>query len=506
MSLLGIDIGQTGCKVVIFNNYGDVLSSEYQEHPLIYTKEGWVELDPNLIWRNIKNLIKIANQKIKKDKVKALSISCQGETFTPIDKNNNNLCNSIVSLDNRAKDYCKFWENNLGKKKLFQITGMPLHSMYTINKILWIRDNLKDVFIRTKKFLCFEDFLFMKFGLAPAIDYSMAARTMAFDINNKNWSSEILESAKINIDLLPEIKPSGAIVGELNLEITDELGLEKNVIVVTGGHDQACGAFGSGITEGKIAMNATGTSDVIAPILEKLYLSEDMLKNNYCCYPYVIKDKYITLSFNLTGGLLLKWYRDTFCYEENKIAKSKGKDVYQIIDETIHDKPVNVFILPHLVGSGTPTLDSNSRGIIIGLNLETDKSKLSRAIMESNAYDIRLNLEKLESIGIGIKKIIAIGGGAKSPIWLQIKSNVLGKKIVTLKNTEAASLGAALLAGIAIGNFKSPKHAVENAVHENKVFTPDPINLSKYEKRYYIYKEIYARNVDLLHKISKLDD
>ena len=122
MSLLGIDIGQTGCKVVIFNNYGDVLSSEYQEHPLIYTKEGWVELDPNLIWRNIKNLIKIANQKIKKDKVKALSISCQGETFTPIDKNNNNLCNSIVSLDNRAKDYCKFWENNLGKKKLFQIS------------------------------------------------------------------------------------------------------------------------------------------------------------------------------------------------------------------------------------------------------------------------------------------------------------------------------------------------------------------------------------------------
>lgn len=506
MSLLGIDVGQTGCKVVIFNNHGDVLSSEYQEHTLIHPKEGWVEIDPNLIWKNIKNLIKITNQKIKKDKVKALCISCHGETFTPIDRNKNNLTNSIVSLDNRAKNYCRFWEYELGKKKIFQITGMPLHPMYTLNKILWIKDNLKDVFKETEKFLCFEDFLFMKFGLTPTLDYSMAARTMAFDLNNKYWSTEILETAKIDIELLPDVKPSGFIVGELNSKISDELGLEKNVVAVTGGHDQACGAFGSGIIESKTAMNAIGTSDVIAPVLEKLYLSEDMLKNNYCCYPYVIKDKYITLTLNLTGGLLLRWYRDTFCYEENKIAKSADKDVYQIIDKMIYKKPVNVFILPHFVGSGTPALDSDSRGIIVGLNLKTDKSKLSRAILESNSYDVRLNLENLESIGIKISKIIAVGGGAKSPTWLQIKSNVLGKRIVTLKNTEAPSLGAALLAGIAIGNFKSYKHAVEVAVHEDRIFMPESTDHKKYDKRYNIYKKIYSGNVDLLHNIAKLDD
>jgi xylulokinase len=429
MSLLGIDVGQTGCKVVIFNNRGGVLSSEYKEHPLICPKDGWVEIEPNLIWNNIKNLIKTANQKVKNDKVKAFSISCQGETFTPVGKNNDDLYNSIVSLDNRGKDYCKFWEYELGKEKIFQITGMPLHPMYSINKILWVKDNLKDVFKKTKKFLCFEDYLFMKFGLIPTIDYSMAARTMAFDISNKNWSGEILESAKIDIELLPEVKHSGAIVGEISSKIADELGLEKNVVGVTGGHDQACGAFGSGIIEGKIAVNAIGTSDVLIPVLEKICLSENMLKNNYCCYPYVLKDKFITLSLNLTGGLLLKWYRDTFCYEEKQTAKSTGKDVYRIIDETTHDKPVNIFILPHFVGSGTPYLDSNSRGLIIGLNLETDKSRLSKAIMESNAYENRLNIEKLESIGIEITKLVAIGGGAKSSKWLQIKSDVTGKKM-----------------------------------------------------------------------------
>jgi xylulokinase len=506
MSLLGIDVGQTGCKVAIFNNHGDVLSSEYQEHPLICPKDGWVEIDPNLIWNNIKNLIKTASQKVKKDKVRALSISCQGETFTPIDKNNDPLCNSIVSLDNRGKDYCKFWEQKLGKEKIFRITGMPLHSMYSINKILWIKDNLKDVYKKTKKFLCFEDYLFMKFGLTPTIDYSMAARTMAFDISNKIWSKEILESAEIDADFLPPAAPSGSIVGEICSKTAGELGLGKNVIAVTGGHDQACGAFGSGITEGKIAVDAIGTSDVMAPVLERICLSKNMLKNNYCCYPYVIKDKYMTLSINLTGGLMLKWYRDTFCYEEKQIAKSKGKDVYKIIDETAHGKPVNVFILPHFVGSGTPYLDPNSRGLIIGLNLETDKSRLSRAIMESSAYDNRLNLEVLESMGIEIDKIVAIGGGAKSSKWLQIKSNILGKKIVTLNNSEAASLGAALLAGIAVGDFKSPKHAVESAVHENEVFTPEPEIYKEYNKRYNIYKEIYLINAGLLHKIAELDD
>ena len=506
MSLLGIDVGQTGCKVVIFSNYGDVLSSEYQEHPLICPRDGWVEIDPNLIWNNIKNLIKTANQKVKNDKVRAFSISCQGETFTPIDKNNDCLYNSVVSMDNRGKDYCKFWENELGKEKIFHITGMPLHPMYSINKMLWIKDNLKAVFKNTKKFLCFEDYLFMKFGLIPTIDFSMAARTMAFDINSKNWSEEILKSAKIDSSLLPQARHSGAVVGEISSKIADELGLGKNVVGVTGGHDQACGAFGSGIIEGKTAVNAIGTSDVLIPVLEKVCLSENMLKNNYCCYPYVLKDKFITLSLNLTGGLLLKWYRDTFCYEEKETAKSTGKDVYQIIDETIYGKPVNVFVLPHFIGSGTPCLDSNSRGLIIGLNLETDKSRISKAIMESNAYENRLNIEKLESIGIVIKKLVAIGGGAKSSKWLQIKSNVTGKKIVTLNNKEAASLGAALLAGLAIGDFRSPENAVKATIHEKNVFTPDDKITAEYNKRYSIYKEIYSVNSDLLHKIAELDD
>ncbi|MHB8278097.1 MAG: FGGY-family carbohydrate kinase, partial [Candidatus Humimicrobiaceae bacterium] len=147
----------------------------------------------------------------------------------------------------------------------------------------------------------------------------------------------------------------------------------------------------------------------------------------------------MTISFNLTGGLLLKWYRDNFCYEEKIISEKENQNTYDLIIKKMYPKPVNIFILPHFVGSGTPYMDSNSKGAMLGLDLETDKPKLSRAILESNAYDLKFNLDKLEKSGINIEKIVAIGGGAKSPEWLKIKSDVLGiYKEVNLQN-EAAS-------------------------------------------------------------------
>ena len=505
MSLLGIDIGTTGCKVGVFTKYGELISMKYREHPLIHPKKGWAELDPELIWNNIKNLLKNANQEIKKDKIKAFSISCQGEAIIPVDKDGNSLYNAIVTFDSRTSPQLDFWEERLGRKKIFEITGMPLHPMYSINKIMWIKQNLKSVYKKAYKFLCFEDYIFMKFGLTPTIDYSLAARTMAFDVVNRNWSQIILKEAGINIDLLSEVKPSAEIVGEINTNILNELELEKNILGVTGGHDQACGTFGAGIIEEGTAMNATGTSDVITPVLDKVCLNDNMLRNNYACYPYVVENKYITLSVNLTGGLLLKWYRDNFYNEDKIIAERKGNDVYDILIDRMYPKPVNIFILPHFVGSGTPDFDPGSKGVILGLDLETNKEKITRSILESNAYDLRLNLEKLEQSGIVINKLIAIGGGAKSSAWLQIKSDILNKRIVTLRNKEAACLGAALLAGIAIGEYGSYGDAVENAVKEEEVFSPDKNKYDQYNDRYVIYKDIYSKNKDLLHRISELE-
>jgi len=503
---LGIDIGTTGCKVIVFNKFGDILSYGYREYPLIHPKTGWVELDAELIWKNVKELIRNSTLKIKKDKINAFSISCQGEAVIPIDGNGNSLYNAVVTFDSRTYDQYKFWKERLGSKKIFEITGMPLHPMYSINKILWFKKNLRDIFKRTHKFLCFEDFIFSKFGLKPTIDYCLASRTMAFDVVNKDWSEVILKEAKIDRGLLSEVQPSGEVVGEVGLKIARDLGIDNNIVGVTGGHDQGCGAFGAGIIGEKEAMNATGTSDVITPVFNKIHLDELMLKNNYSCYPYVVADKYMTITFNLSGGLLLKWYKDKFCYEEKLVARNENRDVYDVIIERMNPDPVNVFILPHLVGSGTPYMDPDSKGIIIGLDLETDKRILSRAVLESNAYDLRLNLEKLRESGIEINELISIGGGSKSRQWLQIKANILGIRVVTLKNTESACLGAALLAGIASGIYSSYKAAIDNTVKYGEIFEPKKNKEEAYHERYMIYKDVYENNYELLHRISKLNN
>jgi xylulokinase len=382
---------------------------------------------------------------------------------------------------------------------------MPLNPMYSINKVMWFKKNLPDLFKRTKKFLCFEDFIFTKFGLEPTISHCLASRTMAFDIIKKVWSEEILKTAGICSDYFSKPLPSGEAIGNINPGVAKEVGFDNNVIGVTGGHDQGCGAFGSGIIKEGMAMNASGTSDVVCTIFNEPRLNKIMLENNYPCYPFVLKNKYMTITFNLTGGMLLRWYRDTFCYEEKLRAEKENKSIYKIIDDNIYSKPVNIFILPHFVGSGTPYLDSNSKGLIIGLDLETKKSKISRAILESNAYDLMFNIEKLEASGIIVNEIIAIGGGAVSKKWLQIKADILNRKITTLKNHEAASLGAALLAGLAIGEYPSYKNAVESTIETDRYIKPNKNNNETYKRRYAIYKDLYESNKTILHRISNLE-
>ncbi len=504
MSLLGIDIGTTGAKVAVFSKSGQILSLHYKEHFLISPQKGWAELDAEQVFENIKHLIRKANEDSQSDPIDAFSISCQGEAIIPVDKDKNALHNAIVTFDSRTEHTYGLLDRKIGRKAIFAITGMPLHPMYSIHKILWIKKNKPSLYKRTYKFLCFEDFVFFKLGLRPVIDYSLAARTMAFDIINKKWSGEILKAAAVDEERLATVAPSATIVGSLEGHMAKPLGFKKEVYAVTGGHDQACGAFGAGIMTQERAMNATGTSDVITPVFDRPFLTKRMLDHNYSCYPYVIKDQYMSISVNLTGGLLLKWYRDHFCFLEAEQAKKEKRSVYEIIDENVDPHPVNIFILPHFVGAGTPYFTSESKGMMIGLDLASDRSKISKAILESSAYDLRLNLETLKSLHIKINEMIAIGGGSKSDIWCKIKASVLNIKIKTLKNSEVASQGAAMLAGIATGQYRSYDDAIQRCVVIDKVYSPDKELFMKYDKRYKIYAKIYKNNKALLKAISKL--
>lgn len=491
MSLLGLDVGTTGCKAIAFDENGSELARSYREYPLSHPQPGWVEMPAALVWEKVREVLSDVNGRVTQDPVRALSVSCQGEAVVPVGKDGNELYSFIITFDARTQPQHQWWVENVGKQKVFQITGMPLHPMYTINKIMWLKENLSSVYRNTWKFLCVQDYLIFRLCGEAATDHSLAARTMAFDVIARDWSDEILELAGVDRSLLPAAHPSGVAVGKIRPSVAEELGFESGVIVATGGHDQPCGALGAGIVLPGMAMNATGTSDVICPAFPDPVLNDAMLEANYCCYPHTCENYYCSVGFNLTGGLLLRWYRDILCREEMEDARRTGRDPYDLILSRMADEPAKVFVLPHFVGSGTPHLDPSSRGAIVGLTLDTDKSHLTRAIIDSTNYEMKLNIDRLESAGIAIKELRAIGGGAKSDRWLKMKADVFGKPVVSLEVSEAASLGSAILAGKALGVYSSAAEAAQALIKTKRVYEPDAAEHTRYQERYQKYLGVY---------------
>jgi xylulokinase len=501
MSLLGIDVGTTGVKAVVFNIEGKVIADAYKEYPLIYIKPGWIELNPHIILNSIEEVIKKVNILSRKDPVEVISVSSMSESFISLDSNGNILGNSIANLDTRAEFLIEWWEKKLGKFNIFKITGQPLNSILTINKLIWLKKFKPKLFKKVWKFLCYEDFVFYKLSGETITDYSIAARTMAFDINKKKWSDKILNIAGIDVNLLPDVKPSGEVIGEVSKKVAKKLGFKRKVFLVSGAHDQPAGAVGSGIVKEGIAMDATGTVECITPAFNKLNLNKKMLEYNYCCSPHALKNLYVTFAYNFTGGSLLRWYRDTFAIEEKKLAKRSNKDVYNIILKEIPKNPTNLFILPHFLATGTPYFDSNSKGVILGLTFGTKKNEVVKAILEGITYEMKLNLYYLKNAGVDISEIRTIGGGAKSDVWLQLKADMFNKKVVSLNVSESACLGVALLGGVAVGKYKSIYEAINNVVKVKKVFYPDFKKSKIYEDKFEIYKKIYPTLKDILHKI-----
>jgi xylulokinase len=490
MSLMGIDVGTTGCKAVAFDERGRVLASAYREYPLVQPHEDWVELEPELIWRCVKETLREAGSALVQDPVTAIGVSSQGETVTAVDASGKCLYNFIVTFDNRTIEQVRFWEATLGKEAVYRITGMPLHPMYSINKILWIRSHLPDVFNKAVKFPLVQDFVISRLCGEYAIDFTLAARSMAFDVRALRWSPEILAAVGVEEDRLSRAVPSGTIVGRLRKGLQQELEL-PDVPIVTGGHDQPCGALGAGITGSGTAMNATGTVDAICPVFSGLQFSPKMLADNYAVYPYAIQGLYCTIGFNLTGGLLLKWYRDTLCQEEERAAKARGRSVYDEILGGMAASPKDLFVLPHFVGSGTPHLDPLSKGAIVGLRVSTSKADLTRSILDSIALEMKLNIERLRSNGIPITAIHAVGGGAKSDRWLRLKASCFGMPIRRPRTQEAVSLGAAVLAGWATHRFSDVRQGAEAMIALSDTFEPDPTLVRVYEDKYAKYRELY---------------
>ena len=501
MTLIGLDVGTTGCKAIAFDTGGTILGQGFREYGVTCDAPAKAEQDAEQVWSLTREALREAVVKSGAKDFRALSVSVQGDAIIPVDKNFQALHPAILGMDYRSGPQAQSCAETLGAFALFQRTGMRPHPMNSLTKVLLLRQLAPAVFDRASRVVTYADFLLGKLGGEAVIDFTMASRTMAFDLENLKWSPEIHKVLGLNTALWSPAVASGTPVGTIRRGLAEELGLPPDLVLVAGGHDQTCAAIGAGATRKGLGIVSTGTAEVLSTALDRPVLSQAMFDGFYPCYLHAKHGMHFTFSLNHIGGILLKWWRDNFALAEVAVAANEGRDAYQVIDETMPEGPSPVMFLPHLNGSGTPTCDLHSKGAVVGLTLATTPRDIAKAILEGLTFELRTNLDTMKSCGIAVDELVAVGGGAKSTRWLQLKADILNRPLRTLRCREAACLGAALLAGTAVGAYKTLNEAVTQAVHYEREFVPVPARVAAYAERYGAYQQLYPSLCELNSKI-----
>lgn len=491
--IISVDAGTTASKISIFSENGELLAKSTHEYSLITPSPLEVEISADTLWKAFAAGVGdvLEKTKVNPEDVAALGISAQGETLIPIGKDGKPLRNAIVWLDNRAQEEAKTLDSRFDDGTSYKITGqVKIVPTWPASKILWIRRNEPDLFKMVHKYLLVEDYLVYKMTGKLVAEGSLLCSTVYWDITKKKWWHEMLQYLDVSEDQLPEIRESGEVVGELLPERAKELGLSNKTIVCTGALDQAAGAVGVGNIKPGIFSENTGAALAICATLEKPVFDP---KRRMPIHYHAMPDTYMAHTFT-TGGMVLRWFRDNFSQQEINVAQAIGKDAYDLMGAEANRVPPGcggLVMLPHLQGAMAPEADPNAKGVFFGFTLHHTRAHFARAIMEAIGCIVRRNIEVLEDLKIQVKEIRSLGGGARSSIWAQIKADITSRPVLVPTNEEAACLGAALLAGTALGMFKSLDDACQKIVKIGGRFQPIPENVKAYDSTFRIYVELY---------------
>jgi xylulokinase len=492
MAFLGIDVGTSGCKATVIDLDGKVRAQFYKEYALIVKDEGFAELAPDLVFSSVCEVVQNTVAMAEGSEIHAICISSFGEAVIPVSCTGSALRNAMIYIDKRGTCEAEDFQRTFSNDRAVAIAGASIHPMYSLFKIMWMKKHEPDVYNKTWKFFLFADYILFRLGAKPHMDYSLAARTLAFNVVKKEWSREILTAAEIDIDKFPEPIQSGTIVGYLSDQYLKSFGLEGKIALVSGGHDQPCAALGAGAIKNGIAVDGLGTTECVTPSFQKPVISTAMASCGFACVPHVIKDIYVTYAFTFTSGALLKWFRNNFgtAYEQQAIMEKRN--IYDVlIDRATHDIP-DLFLLPHFAGAATPYMDTEAKGLLAGLTLSTSPNDIIQAILEGITFEMMQNIEKLSEAGVFIDDLRAVGGLAKSCTFLQMKSDMMGKKIASLKVSEAGTVGVAILGGTAIGAYRNINDAVKQLVTIDRVFEPNFDRTRVFRDKFLKYQRLYS--------------
>lgn len=490
-NLLGIDLGTTGLKVSLFVETGQLIGSEYAEYPISSPRPGYAEQDPAVWWEGFVTACHDLKAKFPEafERIAGLGLCGQMHTHVYLDGEGQLLRPAITWMDQRASDIvARINADDEAREMVFAETHNFASTTYTGPQVKWVQEHQPEVWRRVAHILVAKDYLKFKLTGRMVIDYAEASGTLLFDVAREAWSAPMFELFGILPSMFPEVLPSDEIVGRITPQAAQATGLKAGTPVVNGSSDNSAAALGAGMIEAGQVTLIIGTAGVITVCSDQPLVDRGQ---RTLCWHYCLRNKWVTLGVMQTAGESLNWFKNAFDQE----AKLPSGDIFEQYNQAIVDIPDGsdgLIFLPYLNGERTPYWDSAARGIFYGVNLSTTKADFIKAVMEGVSFGLRNNIETVESLGIDINEVRAVGGGLKSPVWLDILGKVLHKPVVTVSAADTANLGNILLCGQALGLYPSLEEAVARMVATDKRvhYEASP---EVYERQYAIFLELYEQ-------------
>ncbi|MGA3245999.1 MAG: FGGY family carbohydrate kinase [Bacteroidota bacterium] len=489
--VIGLDCSTTGTKAIAFDRKGNVAARAREAIPLFSPQPHYYEQDPNDWWISAQKALRTITRQISPEKISALAISNQRETFVPLDKDGKSLRPAIIWLDERCKDEVESFSNKIGKSTIHRITGKPADYAPVVYRLAWMKKHEPELFRKIGMICDVHTYIVWKLTNAFKTSWASADPLGLFDLKNKRWSQPILKALELKENQLPGTDRPGTILGKVSKEASKLTGLSPDTSIVAGGGDgQAAGTGSNVLTPGRAYLNL-GTA-VVAGVYGKRYRTNKAYRTMSSCSE---SGYYYECSLR-AGTFAIDW----FIKGVLKIDPRVQPEIYsQLEQEAQQVSPgcSGLLHLPYLCGVMNPYWDVNARGAFVGLSSFHHRGHLYRSILEGIAFEQLLAINAVEkSTGTKVRDFVAIGGGATNDLWLHILADITCRNICIPVNTEASGLGAAIAAAVGVGWYGTFKEAARKMTGMRLTIKPEKENQREYQRLYSEYKHIYPSLAD----------
>ena len=491
--LLGIDIGTTGAKTVLFDDVGRPVASAFAPWPMSMPRPAWAEQDPADWWVGVVATIRevLTASGIAAASIAAIGLSGQMHGLVLLDSRRQVLRPSILWCDQRTGDQCGWIDRTIGIDRLVASISNPALPGFTAPKLIWVREHEPEVWARARTVLLPKDYIRMRLTGEIALEVSDASGTALFNVAQRRWADELLGDLGIPREWLPSVVGSTDVAGTITPSVAEATGLLAGTPVVGGGADNACAAVGNGVVRQGLGLVSIGSSGVVLAPSEAPRVDPGLRVHTF---NHAVPGLWYLMGVTQGAGLSMRWFRDQFAEGERREAARSGRDAYDLMAHQAASSPPGsngVIWLPYMQGERTPHLDPDARAVLYGLSTAHTRSDVLRAIMEGVAFSLRDCLAIVGEQGVTLEQVRLTGGGARSGLWRQILADVLATELVITSSDEGPALGAALMAGVGAGMFRSLEEGCAAAVAVRERIEPEPSRKAIYNGAYELYRDLY---------------